>query len=216
MMKQLASPDAEDTKTRIVEAAGSVFAEKGFDSATVREICQLAKANLAAINYHFGDKKRLYVEAIRQAHQWRLERMPLPNWPPGTPPEQKLGDFVRTLLTRMLAEGDSTWHTQLMLREISNPNPACEELVRDFIRPQFEILLSILDELLPPDVPAERRHLIAFSVVGQCLHYRVAGPVIRRLVPALESSQFTPELLGKHITQLTLAAVGRGPLVSSA
>ena len=50
----------DTTKARILEAAGNVFARKGFEAGTVREICQLAEVNLAAINYHFGDKRRLH------------------------------------------------------------------------------------------------------------------------------------------------------------
>ena len=50
------------TKARLLEAAGEEFAEKGFELARVRAICERAGANLAAINYHFGDKEQLYVE----------------------------------------------------------------------------------------------------------------------------------------------------------
>ncbi len=75
--------DADTTRARIISAAGAVFAQKGFESATVREICQLAQANLAAINYHFGDKHQLYIEAVKRAHAWRVEQSPLPDWPVG-------------------------------------------------------------------------------------------------------------------------------------
>ena len=53
-----------DLKARLLEAAGEEFAEKGFEAARVRSICERAGANLAAINYHFGDKERLYVEGL--------------------------------------------------------------------------------------------------------------------------------------------------------
>ena len=59
-------------------AAGEIFAERGFDGTTVRDICQRAGANIAAVNYYFGDKQRLYVEAVVQAHRWRMEQFPLP------------------------------------------------------------------------------------------------------------------------------------------
>jgi len=206
----------DDTKNRILEAAGAVFADKGYNAATVREICTRASANLAAVNYHFGDKRRLYVEAIRRAHQSRVEQAPLPQWPPGTSPQRKLADFIRTLLSRMLVEDGVSWHTQLMLREIAHPDSACEELVADYIRPQFDVLQRILGEMLPSDVGQERRHLIAFSIVGQCLHYRVAGKVVRMLVPREEYEGYTPERLAVHITALTLAALGLEPAICDA
>ena len=57
----------DDTRENLLLAAGKVFADKGYEKATVREICKAAGvSNLAAVNYYFGDKERLYIEA-RQA-----------------------------------------------------------------------------------------------------------------------------------------------------
>jgi AcrR family transcriptional regulator len=47
------------TREALLEAAAQVFAELGFRAATVREICQRARANIASVNYHFGDKENL-------------------------------------------------------------------------------------------------------------------------------------------------------------
>ena len=54
----------QSTKKRLIEAAGSLFADKGFKETTVRDICEQAGANVAAVNYHFGDKEKLYGEVI--------------------------------------------------------------------------------------------------------------------------------------------------------
>jgi TetR/AcrR family transcriptional regulator, regulator of cefoperazone and chloramphenicol sensitivity len=199
--------DVEATPERVIEAAGEIFAEKGFESATVREICRRGKANLAAINYYFGDKRRLYVEAVKRAHVNRAQLFPLPKWPPGTPPQQKLADFVLTLLRRMISPSGSKWEGELMIREIARPTEACQELVRDYIRPHFEALGAILAELMPDATP-QKRHLVGFSVVGQCLHYKVAAPVTRLLVSDTEFEGYQPELLAEHITDLTLRGIG--------
>lgn len=199
--------DVDATPERVIEAAGQVFAEKGFECATVREICRRGKANLAAINYHFGDKRRLYIEAVTRAHVNRSGQFPLPEWPPETPVEQKLFDFVHTLLKRMIAPQGSKWEGALMIRELASPSEACQQLVRDYIRPQFEILGKILAELMPEATP-EKRHLVAFSVVGQCLHYRVTEPVTRLLVSEGEFGRYSPEHLAEHITDLTLRGIG--------
>ena len=50
----------EGTHARLLEVAGQIFAEQGFQAAKVRNICARAKVNIAAVNYHFGDKLGLY------------------------------------------------------------------------------------------------------------------------------------------------------------
>jgi AcrR family transcriptional regulator len=204
----MAQTSVEDTKDRILEAAGPIFAEKGFRNATVREICQAAQANLAAINYHFGDKERLYIEAVKRAHRARMDHATLPDWPPGTAPAEKLHGFVYMFLLRMLADDQASWHTHLMLRELAQPTAACAELVREFIRPHFDVLMSILAELVPPATSEIERHQIAFSVVGQCLHYRVAQPIVQLLISAEEYEQYDAERLAEHISHWTLTALG--------
>ena len=59
----------DPTKARLLDAAGQEFAEKGFEGATVRAICDRARVNLAAVNYHFGDKEMLYEQAVLEAHR---------------------------------------------------------------------------------------------------------------------------------------------------
>ncbi len=201
-------PDLDDTQQRLLDAAGAVFAEKGFQAATVREICGRAEANVAAVNYHFGDKERLYIEAVKRAHRCRVEQVPLPKWPDGMPPAEKLRGFIHTMLTRMVGDPSPPWHMQIMMRELFQPTAACVELVREFIRPHFELLLGILDEILPADVSEVDRHLTAFSIVGQCLYYRVAKPIVALLVGEDEHRGYDPERLAEHIAAFSLAALG--------
>ena len=63
----------DPTKVRLLEAAGEEFAEKGYELARVRSICERAGANLAAVNYHFGDKEQLYLDVLREAHRCGME-----------------------------------------------------------------------------------------------------------------------------------------------
>jgi AcrR family transcriptional regulator len=202
----------EDTKTRILDAAGQVFADRGFEKATVREICRRANVNLASVNYYFGDKERLYIETVKQAHRLRMEQAPLPEWGPNVPAEQRLRDFVGILLHRMLRVKTAPWHTRLMMSEVLNPTSACRELAEEYFRPQFELLLRMIDELAPCEMPGHVRQKVAFSVVGQCLYYRLAGEVVALLVDdETRSEHFTIEALTDHITRLSLAALGAGP-----
>jgi TetR/AcrR family transcriptional regulator, regulator of cefoperazone and chloramphenicol sensitivity len=200
----MASDDLDTKRERIVEAAGELFAERGFEATTVRDICQAADANVAAVNYYFGDKQRLYIEAVVRAHRWRMERVKLPEWSVDTTPEQKLADFIKTFIRRVRSGPGDTWHTRLIMREIGNPSAACAELVQSSIRPQFEILLSILGELLPDETDVEKVRLNAFSIVGQCLFYHFADPVIRNLLNDEEYAALEIEKLAEHITQFSM------------
>jgi len=94
-----------------------------------------------------------------------------------------------------------------MMREMAHPTAACAELVQSSIRPQFEVLLQILRELLPEDATAEKIRLTAFSVVGQCLFYHFADPVTRNLLTAEEYAELKIELLTEHITKFSLSAI---------
>lgn len=198
---------ADTTRERIVNAAGEIFAERGFDGTTIRDICHRADANIAAVNYYFGDKQRLYVEAVVQAHRWRMARFPLPQWSDDTSAEQKFEDFIGTFMRRIRSGSGSTWHSKLMMREMAHPTAACAELVQSSIRPQFEVLLQILKELLPPSTTIDELQLSAFSVVGQCLFYHFADPVMRNLVTADEYAGLDIERLTRHITRFSLAAI---------
>jgi AcrR family transcriptional regulator len=198
-------PDA--TPGRVLEAAGQVFADKGFEGATVREICQSAGVNIAAVNYYFRDKERLYIEAVKSACHGQAEQFPLPAWPEGTPGSAKLRDFIQTMVRRMVDDHRSQWHRRLFLREMAQPTAACAELVREVIRPMAEVLSGILRELMP-GVPEAKRWLIGFSIVGQCLFYRLAQPIVSMLVGEEEHRRYDPTLLAEHITQFSLAALG--------
>src|SRR5207247_5047290 len=56
-----------ETRERLLRAAERLFADRGFKDVTVRDICRAARANVAAVNYHFGDKLGLYREVMQTA-----------------------------------------------------------------------------------------------------------------------------------------------------
>ncbi len=170
----------DDTRHKLIEIAGQIFSQKGFEATTVREVCQQAGANIAAIHYHFGDKERLYIEAVKHANCHR--EMPPQPWPDGATPEEKLGAIIHQMLTVMLDAQTPSWHTELMMRELARPTAACEALVREFIDPMFAQLLAVTGELIPEMIPLVDRQGLAFSIVAQCLLYRYHRPIGRLLV----------------------------------
>jgi TetR/AcrR family transcriptional regulator, regulator of cefoperazone and chloramphenicol sensitivity len=202
----------DDTKSRLLESAGEEFAEKGFEGATIRGIIERARANIAAVNYHFGDKERLYVQAVIEAHRCGVvDTSADDGLLDGQSAGEQLRVFVRNFLSRVLAVGDpDSWHRKLMLREMIRPTQASAALVRDVIRPTFDRLLDILRRACP-DADERRLTAAAFSVIGQCLHYKMGRPIAERLIGAEAFAAMDLDYLADHIATFSLAALGLGP-----
>ena len=71
-----------DTKTRILDAAEKLFAERGFSETSLRLITSKAEVNLASVNYHFGSKKELiravlarYLDVFMPAASTAIKRL---------------------------------------------------------------------------------------------------------------------------------------------
>jgi len=204
---------SDDVKLRLIEAAGEAFAERGYDAVGIREICQIAGANVAAVNYHFGDKRGLHVACLRHAESCRVDSIAQPNWPEDFPPADKLRAFIRAMLESKLRSDRPRWHMELMLREMARPTDACREIVEDYIRPMAEALGEILRELLPGTEMTPRDWMIGFSIVSQVLFYHVHQPVIRILMGEEAFESLSLDDITDHITQFCLAAFGRGPVL---
>src|SRR5260370_250805 len=157
----------DEPRNRLLNAAGEVFAEKGFKGGTVPAICRLANVNVAAVNYYFRDKEHLYIDAVKQAACGLPEAQARP-WAPLTPPADKLRGFIRIMIAHLMNKDRPAWQTRLMMRELAQPTSACAELVREYIAPTARILMEILDELLPPDLPRCEPFMSAFSIVSHC------------------------------------------------
>ena|ERR1700722_17979884 len=206
-----ASPD--ETRRQLLEAAGAVFAKAGFRDATVREICRRAGANVAAINYHFGDKETLYAEVLRYSHGKALEKYPpLLGIAADAPPGEKLRAFVHSILLRIFDKGPTAWHGKLMSREMIEPSAALDSLVEERMRPMVGQLLKIVAEILGCPVNDERVRLCSFSVVSQCVFYHHCGPIVSRLFPnKIPQDAASTEHLADHITKFSLAAMKHLP-----
>lgn len=195
-----------DVRLRLMEVAEEVFAEKGFAGASVREICAKANVNIAAINYHFGGKERLYIETVKRAHTCSSGVNGLPPWPDGPPPADKLRLFIREMVHRMVVPISPT-SLRLLMREMAVPSAATREVVRDFIQPMAFALHGILRELMP-GADERRLLMVGFSVIGQCLYYRQNRPVSELLFGREHVDALSSDAIAEHVERFTLAALG--------
>ena len=196
------------TRAQLLEAAGEVFAESGFRAATVRAICERAGANIAAVNYHFGDKERLYHAVLQETYRAALRKYPADlGLRPNASPEDRLLVFVRSFLLRILSEGPSARHGKLMAREMMEPTGALEVIVKEGIQPMAHLLDAIVTDLLGPAALPETVRLCSLSVVGQVLYYRHCRPVLVRVAPRVKYDRAGIEKLAAHITDFSVAAI---------
>jgi AcrR family transcriptional regulator len=199
--------DETGTRARLLEAAGEVFAERGFQAATVKEICQRAQANIAAVNYHFRDKNSLYLEVLRYTSQRAREKYAPPSADPSKSAEERLREYVLKFVLRILDTGRPAWHGKLMAREMVEPTAALDELVKESVVPNIRMLESIIRELLGPKVDADTIRMMANSIIGQCLYYSHARPVIERLNPSFDYSEKGIHKIAVHVANFSLSAL---------
>jgi AcrR family transcriptional regulator len=198
--------DQAVTRQRLLDAAGEEFADRGFRNATVRDICKRAGANIAAINYHFGDKERLYAATVQYAHlcATRHDVVGAVAEAKELAPEQRLHAFVRTFLVGILETGRPLWHAKLMAREIAEPTEVLDKIAQHTVRPRLEALSGIIREVIGPDAPQQVVMNCARSVVGQILFYHFARPMLVRVFPDEPFNATKLDELADHITAFTL------------
>jgi TetR/AcrR family transcriptional regulator, regulator of cefoperazone and chloramphenicol sensitivity len=195
------------TRQRLLETASKLFSQRGFNNVTVREICAEARANVAGVNYHFGDKFGLYREVVRTAiDAMRGTSAAAMEAGFGGSAEDKLRAYVRVFLQRVAANGQDSWIHRLMNHEVTDPTPALDLIVEEAIRPRLEYLASVVAELLDCPVSDERVMMCVASVQSQCL-LALRNAAADRLYPKLKLTPPTIHELADHIAEFSLAGI---------
>jgi TetR/AcrR family transcriptional regulator, regulator of cefoperazone and chloramphenicol sensitivity len=157
----------KDTRQSLLESACEVFAEKGFQDANVAEICKKADANIASINYHFGGKKKLYLEVLNRCAEVAEGEYPLRWAEREVPePEERLARFIRGQFLRSYCDGPAGCLDRILVHEVTNPSFAHITLFRDILRERREYLRGLLRELLPPGISEPHLRVCLHNVIS--------------------------------------------------
>lgn len=208
---------------QLLEAATRVFAEKGFDRATIREIACRAGVNSALISFHFGGKERLLLEVLRLAGRAFLARAgTLPEIPGGLDPDPipKAEAALRALVEMCIGMGREPREPGLerallavVAREMSLPHPGTEAALAEAIR----LPASYLDQCvraLRPDLGGEARRRMTLSILCQIL-VPIHGHGLFSPEPCVPFTPLDLELLASHITAFSLNGVKHAPIRST-
>jgi AcrR family transcriptional regulator len=198
----------QNIKERIFRTAGKIFSEKGFRKSSVREICQAAKVNVAAINYYFTNKENLYIEVVKYWQAIAFDKFPFDFAKNETnPPEKRLENFIRSQLLQTLYQIESPWFGALMSRESIEPTRAIEELTKESLGPSINLLFSIVKQMMGQNAPDNTVHYYCASILGQCTFYHFAPNVIKKY---FTNGQYTREdinSIAEHIYAFSMSAI---------
>lgn len=131
----------EDTRERLIEAATTLFAQRGFDGTSVKELADAAGVNVSLISYHFGGKENLYRACLEQFGKSRLEVAQRVLQKP-----QSLDEFRFRL--KLLTEEMFSCHMEapesarIIHRECDMEMPVAQDIFRNTFLKIFETLVE--------------------------------------------------------------------------
>ena len=209
--------DGEDlTKERILDTAEILFAQKGYQAVSVRQITSAAECNLAAVNYHFGNKENLYLEVFRSRWVPRAKRLQ-ESFRKSLASQDSLSEsaVVRALAKAFvdgpLSDDERLRHTQLMTREMTQPTKAFKHVAENVIQPFFKEILEQLESVSPDKVSEEEMLLNIFSIFAMVLYFNFARGAVSRLTGRKYDPSFRAQLV-EQITQFSLRGLGVGKM----
>jgi len=199
-------PD-QQTRKRLIEAATHLFGTHGYAHTTIRDISREARANVAAVNYHFRDKLGLYREVLEAAFEVihaLTERSRQAG--AGKPADEKLKAYIAIHCEAILATTGPSLIQQLVHHEMQRPTSAIiDRLVERTMKPRFEYLYSVVGELLGLPPEDDRVRLTAITIHGVIIMFR-PNPLVKRFGERLKI-HFTPDQIADHVMQFSLAAL---------
>ena len=198
--------DGKETRRKLLDAACEVFAEKGFREAKITDICRRAGANVAAVNYYFGDKDSLYVAAWRQSMERLIAADKVP--PASLPAEERLRLKIHEFMRKILMVGEDSSHfRRIELMELANPTGLVDEAWKELVAPRRQELLRLIREIMGPEAPEAMVRLCEMSIVNQCRGYLL---LLKSRLETIDEKAFTPdgvETIAEHITCFSLAGI---------
>ncbi|MBT4757323.1 MAG: TetR/AcrR family transcriptional regulator [Opitutae bacterium] len=196
----------QKTRGRLLQVAMTLFAERGFEKTTLAAISEQAEANIAAVNYHFGNKQALYVAVLRVASEETNAAFLVVLVHEGVSPEQRLRHHIAALISQIFSRSDAGYLRRMLAKEFAEPTFAIDMIFSELISQNEAQMSNIVFSILGPRVPAQQVHLAMVSVVAQFQFYNFTR-LIRKMGATPELCLPNPETIAEHIYQFSLAGL---------
>ncbi|MDP6525059.1 MAG: TetR/AcrR family transcriptional regulator [Kiritimatiellia bacterium] len=194
----------EATSDRIVQSAAVLFAEKGYRSTTIQDICKRAGANVASVNYYFRSKENLYREVWRFCRDL-VEKTHALLASADPDPMARILAQQAAALRAIFDEGPGGLFPKMIHREMMDPCPISEELRDEFIEPLRQYLHEALREVLGPSATEGQLISCEIALISPRIILNNRGPLIKKL---LQAGDPTPEELEILIDSLSVLIEG--------
>ncbi len=198
--------DGIETKQKLLDVACDVFAEKGFREAKITEICRRAGANVAAVNYYFGDKESLYVAAWRQAMEQFLSSDTLPS--KELPPEKRLQMAIHQIIRKILIDvPDRGYFRRIEMMELANPTGLVDDVWESMIAPRQKEMLGIIRDIIGPGASEDTVNLCEMSIINQCRGYILRQKNSLETIDSQPLTAARADQIAEHITRFSIAGI---------
>lgn len=175
------APLGDETRERLIQAAGREFAQRGYESASVRAICTRAGANVSAVKYHFGGKEALYRAVIETGRGQMCGGVAPPVMAETDPPALALERWLHWFLGMILiTETNHPWIGDIMAHEAMRPTACLDEFVEHTAGPVRLELVRIVRKLLPAGTEDNTVQRLANAVLGMCVAQKHGREMFKR------------------------------------
>jgi TetR/AcrR family transcriptional regulator, regulator of cefoperazone and chloramphenicol sensitivity len=201
-------PRGQETRQRLLETGIRMFAEHGFNKVTVRDIAHAAGANLAAVNYHFGDKFGLYMAVLQLAVQeMRKHSDATMQARAGSTAAERLRHYIGMHVRLLISLDPGAWIFRIMMHEMAEPTQAMEWIVEHGFHPRIRYLKGLVTELLGTTEDDPRVLRCAIAVHSQFLFCRPDKFRTLAFGDTLPRNDTQIDELIDHITTFSLAGI---------
>lgn len=171
-------------RNKILLTALALFAEFGFERATVRQIAKLARVNISAISYYFGDKVGLYKAAYTEPMGSPKDDIALFDSPNLTL-EQALNGLFSGFIEPLKQNKYVAFCIRLHMREMVEPTGLWQQEIDDGIQPYQHALNLVLQNHLGLLTIDDDCHRLSTSIVAMGVHLYVGREVIEKICPQM-------------------------------
>jgi AcrR family transcriptional regulator len=196
-----------ETRARVLNAAARLFADRGVARVTVRDICKKARANVAAVNYHFGGKDGLYQAVMRMTMETMQATTDAARAAgQNLPPEARIRAYIAVFADRLIGAHHETWIHQLMMREMADPTPMLAMVKEQVLKPRMAYLCGTIAELIGCKANDPRVVRCALSITAQ-FNGMLWKKAVAELMNAPDAVDDAIDDVAEHIARFSLGGI---------